>query len=348
MSMRDEILEQPAVVAGLLETGRAPLERCAARVRAHGVRRVIIAARGTSDHAALYALYAFGVRNRLSVALAAPSIVSLYGVAPDMADALVIGISQSGASPDVVGVITAAREQGAVTLAITNDPASALADAAEHVVDLGAGPERSVAATKTYTAEVFAVALLSTALASDTPSDAGYRELAAVPGAITAALASERDAERIAAATAGMTRCVVVGRGYEYATAREWALKLKELAGIVAEPYSSADFEHGPRALLEPGFPLLAVAPSGVTAAELGRLIRSAAADQGAEVVAISDDPATRAAARRSLAVPAAVAEWLMPLVTIVPAQLHAYHVTLAMGRDPERPPHIRKVTLTH
>ena len=174
-----------------------------------------------------------------------------------MAGALVIGISQSGRSPDIVAVLDEARRQGALTVAITNDPDSPLADAADHVVDLRAGPELATAATKTYTTELLAVALLSTASTRPRPANGRPGRPA---GADSAAL-TEEPRGRLAAAHAERQRAVVLGRGYSYATAREWALKLQELAQVAAMPYSAADFEHGPLALAEPGLPVLAVAP---------------------------------------------------------------------------------------
>ena len=195
------------------------------------------------------------------VALAAPSAITLYGARPDMADALVIGISQSGRSPDIVAVLEEARRQGALTVALTNAADSPLADVADHVIDVLAGPELATAATKTYTTEVLAAALLSTALDPPTPEET--RDLAGLPALVAAALTEEPHARDLAVAHADRQRAVVLGRGYSYASAREWALKLQELALIAAMPYSAADFEHGPLALAEAGLPVLAVAPSG-------------------------------------------------------------------------------------
>jgi glucosamine--fructose-6-phosphate aminotransferase (isomerizing) len=304
---------------------------------------VIIAARGTSDHAAVYAQYVLGIRNRLPVALAAPSIVSLYGVAPAFQRSLVIGISQSGASPDVVGVVAAARDQGRPTLAITNEPASELASNAEVVIDLSAGPERGMAATKTYTAELAAVAALSAALLDDETS---WVDLGRAAELMKEAMATEARARSAAAGRVGMDRCVVLGRGYDYATAREWALKLKELAYVMADPYSSADFQHGPVALVEPGFPVLAVAPRGVPARGLRELL-DRLRRRGADLVIISDDATTLAGADDGIAVPAGLPEWLMPLVDIVPGQWFALGLTEAKGLDPETPRNLRKVTRT-
>jgi glucosamine--fructose-6-phosphate aminotransferase (isomerizing) len=342
MGLRDEIREQPDVVARLV--ARFPdVAAIADAVRREAIEHVVIAARGTSDHAAIYAQYLFGIRLRLPVALAAPSIVSLYHVEPVFARSLVIGISQSGASPDVVGVVDAARRQGQPTIAITNEPGSALGEAAEHVIDLAAGPERAVAATKTYTAELTAVALLVAALGGEDPASA----FAGVPAAIEAALATEDAAREAAAAHAGWRTCTVLGRGYEYATAREWALKLKELARVVADPYSAADFRHGPLALVERGYPVLAVATSGAVAADLMGLLREIREDFGADLVVVSDRADVRAIGQRSIALPGGVPDHLAPIVSIVPGQLFAYHATKARGLDPDAPRNISKVTLT-
>jgi glutamine---fructose-6-phosphate transaminase (isomerizing) len=343
VSTRDEILEQPSVVERLIHSQRARLHEVAELMRRQHVEHVVIAARGTSDHAALYAQYLLGVRHRLPVALATPSIISLYGVVPRFARSLVIGISQSGASPDVVGVVAAAREQGQPTLAITNEVGSDLAATADVVVDLGAGVERGLAATKTYTAELAAVAALSVALDGDA---VGWRDLARLHDHLADALASEAAARAAAARRASLERCVVLGRGYDYATAREWALKLKELAYVMADPYSSADFQHGPVALVEPGFSVLAVVPRGVTASGLRELL-ARLRGRGADLVLISDDPATLAEGDDGLPVPSGLPDWLMPLVDAIPAQWFALALAEAKGIDPEAPRNLVKVTQT-
>jgi glucosamine--fructose-6-phosphate aminotransferase (isomerizing) len=343
MTLRDEILEQPAAAERQLASSQLAIDALAGRLRAEPVDTVVIAARGTSDNAAIYAQYVLGTVNRLPVALAAPSILSLYGVVPRFARALVVGISQSGRSPDVVGVVEAGRRQGLPTLAITNDPTSELAEAAEYVVALAAGPELAIAATKTYTTSLLAIARLSAAILGD---PAAVSALARLPDAISRALAVEPDVERIAADLAVADRCVVLGRGYEYATAREWALKLKELGRVFADPYSAADFQHGPVALVEPGVPVLAVAPEGMAAAGMVELM-GRLRERGADLLVLSDAAAIRAVGNRSVALPEDVPEWLRPIVSIVPAQLYAYHVTRARGLDPDAPRNISKVTMT-
>lgn len=344
MSLHDEILEQPAAARRQLASSVDALEAIAARHRATPFRSVVIAARGTSDHAAIYGQYLLGVRNGLNVGLATPSVVSIYGADPDVRDSLVIGISQSGASPDIVGVVAAAARQGAPTLAITNDPGSPLAAAADHVIELAAGPELAIAATKTYTTSLLAIARLSLALAPDPEAEAA---LAHLPDAMAAALHLEERVSSVVTALGSFDRCVIVGRGFEYATAREWALKLKELAQVFADPYSSADFRHGPIALVQPGIPALVLAPAGATAASMAELVRDLDA-RGVDTVVVSDEVASLELGRWPIALPHDVPEWLRPVVSIVPGQLFAYHATVARGLDPEAPRSLTKVTRTH
>ena len=344
MSLRSEILEQPEVAARFLERAPLVVGPLAEAIRKRDVDHVVIAARGTSDHAAIYAQYVLGIRHALSVGLGTPSVISLYGAQPRLDRSLVIGISQSGASPDVVGVIDAGRRQGAPTLAITNDPRSPLAMAAETTIDLGAGPELAIAATKTYTTELLAIASLSVALSGD-PADAGA--LSAVPDAMARALTLEPAVNAMAADQAGANRLLVIARGYEYATAREWALKIKELADVFADPYSAADFEHGPLALLEPGVPVLATVRPGPAEAGLLELLGRLRADHAAALAVVSDDAGALALARWPIALAAGTPEWLGPIVSIVIGQLHALHLTVARGLHPEKPRNLNKVTRT-
>lgn len=344
MSLRDEILEQPDVVARFLTGAPDVLEPLAERIRAQGVDHVVIAARGTSDHAAIYAQYVLGIRHALSVGLGTPSVTSLYGAAPRLDRSVVIGISQSGASPDVVGVIAAGRRQGAPTVAITNDPDSPLARAAETTIALRAGPERAVAATKTYSASLVAVAALSATLSG---SAADQQALAAIPDSIASALSLEPEVIAVATEQAAADRLLVLARGYEYATAREWALKLKELARVFADPYSAADFEHGPLALLEPGVPALVTVRPGPARDGVLDLLRRLRGDLDAALAVVSDDADALAQARWPLRLPAGTPEWLGPIVSIVVGQLHALHLTRARGLDPEVPRNLTKVTRT-
>ncbi len=344
MTLLAEIREQPAVLGRLLETQGEAVARAAAAIRARGVTYIYLAARGTSEHAGIYGQYLLGAFAGLPVALAAPSLFTVYGRPPRLDGALVVGVSQSGQSPDIVAVLEEGRRQGALTLAITNDPASPLARAAELTLEISAGAERAVAATKTYTGELMLFAMLAAALAGD---EARAAELRAVPEAARAALEGEGAAQAAAARFRDMSHCVILGRGYHFATAMEWALKLKELTYVVADRYSTAEFQHGPVAMVEPGFPVLAVAPSDPGLGPVRDLLAQLAREKGAEVLALSDDEATLAAASVGLRLPAGVSDWLMPIVSIIPAQLFCHHLALARGLDPTAPRGLSKVTLT-
>jgi glucosamine--fructose-6-phosphate aminotransferase (isomerizing) len=338
-----EIHEQPAVIARFLKNEREHIARLAEDLNRKEIRHIVIAARGTSDNAARYAQYLFGAVNQMPVGLAAPSLHSMYHRPPVYRDALVIGISQSGKSPDIVSVIGDARRQGALTLAITNQAGSDLAQAAEHVLDLHAGVELSVAATKTYTSELAAIAALSAAAAGDLQMDAA---LQTVPDLIAETLRLSPEIARAAERYRYMKVCVVIGRGFNYATAFELALKIKELNYVIAEPYSSADFLHGPIAVLEDAFPTLVVAPSGVMLGEMREFVGSIR-ERGAEVIAISDDDELLALARTAFRLPALPSEWISPLVSIIPGQLFAMHLANVRDYDVDRPRGLRKVTET-
>jgi glucosamine--fructose-6-phosphate aminotransferase (isomerizing) len=344
MSLRDEIREQPETLARLIEQGRSAAEAAAAAIRAHDPEFVVIAARGTSDHAATYAQYVFGIRHGLATALASPSIASLHGASLRLGAALVIGISQSGASPDVATVVAAARERGAVTLAITNEPDSSLGRAAGSVLNLHTGPELAVAATKTYTAQLTVIAMLSAALGG---GEADWQALAAIPEAAARGLDQEAEAKRIAADQAGLPRAFVLGRAYSYATAREWALKLKELTYLPADPYSTADFLHGPLALVSPNDVVFAAATEGVSATDVEAVVDRLVRDHDVRVLVLTDETRPRASATWLLKAPSGLPDWLAPIPAIVPAQLHALHLARARGLDPDAPRSISKVTLT-
>ncbi len=344
MGLIEEIVEQPEVLKNWLDTQLPRVQEIAQAVSGRDVEYVLLAARGTSDHAGTYAQYVWGSLNGLPVALATPSLFTMYAVTPRLRRALVVGISQSGESPDVVSVVAEGRRQGAVTLAITNVVTSPLARQAEFTIDVHAGEEKAVAATKTYTAELLAIAALSAALS-------GKKEhldaLGLVPPVVQQALGLERGIEEIAERYRALAHCVVLGRGYNYATAQEWALKLKELAYVFADPYSTADFLHGPIAIVEQGFPVLAIAPRGAVLEDLVALLRRLREEYRAELLVISDDEQALALGNSSVHVKASLPEWLTPLVMIVPAQLFCYHLTRAKGYDPQAPRGLRKVTRT-
>jgi glutamine---fructose-6-phosphate transaminase (isomerizing) len=338
-----ELYEQPAVVTRLIDEELDHVTQLAADIRRHAVQYVMVAGRGTSDNAGVYGKYLFAGMNRIPVAMATPSLFSIYHTPPRFGNALVLGISQSGQSPDIVSVLAEARQQGALTAAFVNEPGSPLAQQADHVLELHAGPELSVAATKTYTAQLAAVALLNVALRDD---PALLASLKVVPEAMRRALELAPQVARLAERYRFADRLVVLGRGYNLATAQEIALKLKETNYIAAESYSPADFIHGPTAMVDENCPVMVIAPSGILLAELQEAIGKVA-QRGGEILVVSDDEATLSGACLGLQLPTGVPEWLSPLVAVLPGQLLALHMVLERGRDPDRPRGLQKVTLT-
>jgi glucosamine--fructose-6-phosphate aminotransferase (isomerizing) len=341
-TLEREIHEQPEVIQRLIDEGTAPMRELADRLRGT-FQHVVIAARGTSDNAARYAKYLFGAHNQIQVALATPSLFTLYHKPPVMEGMLVIGISQSGRPPDIVSVVRKAQEQGQPTLALTNDPQSPLAEAAEHVIPLEAGEEKAVAATKTYTASLAALALFSTLLNQD---DQALEQISRLPQQIKTTLEMNAPLTGRAERYRYMEHVVVIGRGFNYATAFEVSLKIAELTQTIAEPYSSADFMHGPIALIHRGFPVLLIAPHGSVFENLQTLV-DRLGELGSELLTITEDERLQNRSHLALPLPPGVPEWLSPLVTVLPGQLFCLSLARARGLDPDQPTGLTKVTET-
>lgn len=334
-----EIQSQPRILSNLLREGR---EAAGAIVKAWQRRKpafAFVAARGSSDNAGRYAQYLLGSRHRLPIGLATPSLHTLYGASPDYGAGVVLGISQSGESPDIVRVVEDAAGQGALTVAITNRLDSPLARAAGYCLPLGVGEERSIAATKTYTAQLGALALLSVKLAGEEPV-----ALERLPVWMAATLQAAEEVEL--GGLSAVERCPVLARGFNFATAHEVALKLKELALVAAEPFSAADYRHGPIALAQEGQWAVLVGSRGPPLEDIRRLAGELQ-DRGLRLLVVGNDPALSERAERSYAFPASVPEWLSPLVAILPGQVLAFRLAQARGLDPDRPPLDRKVTKT-
>jgi len=337
-----EINDQPAAIRNLLEKQAEIVFQELPRL-SERFDSILIAARGTSDNAARYAQYLFGAQNSLPVGLATPSLYTLYNRPPLLKRMLVIGISQSGQSPDIVAVLADARRQNQPTLAITNVPASPLAQVADLIIPLLDGPERAVAATKTYTASLAALALISAGLGQDRERlDQLFQAPDLMQHTLDTSWALMPRAERYRY----MDRCVVIGRGYNYATAFEVALKIKELTGVVAESYSSADFRHGPIAIVRNGFPVIVVAPSGDTANDLADMVQ-ALRRRNAELLVISDQPDLLNQADLALPIPGRVPEWLTPILAVLPGQCLGLALTVARHLDPDKPSGLTKITET-
>jgi glutamine---fructose-6-phosphate transaminase (isomerizing) len=337
--MAAEIAEQPAVFDSVLAR-RAELADVAERLAAHRPRFALLAARGSSDHAALYTKYLIEVLLNLPAGLVSPSTTTLYGAEPDLADVLYVTVSQSGGSPDLVEATRAARARGALTVAGTNTPGSPLADSAEHAVHIGAGDELAVAATKTYTATLLTTYLLvDAARGGDGSAAADIGELAA------ATLAESADAVAAAADRYRSTeRMVTTGRGYSSATAAEAALKLAETSYLAARAYSGADLLHGPVAAIDAGTGVVAVTSRG-RGGDAMRDVVSAVTGRGADVLAVGSAAADMPAAAR-IEVPV-TAEEVAPILEVLPLQRLALALALARGGDPDRPRGLAKVTRT-
>lgn len=325
---RAEIAEQPEIAGRLLVHGAPIANKIAARIRQAAPRGFAIAARGSSDNAALYAKYLFGAKNQALVALVAPSLFTHYARPPRLEGQCVLGISQSGESPDVIAVIEEAGRQDCITVAITNQSGSKLARAAELVLPLEAGPEVSVPASKTYTASLLALAIISQALNPDPFFEAA---LASVPAAITRVLEKEAELEAFVPGLMG-PRAIVLGRGFNFSTAEEIALKLSETSYLLARAWSVADFEHGPIAIVEAGLPVVIVDGGGPVASDL-ESVGARLEAKGCHVLRLSDE--------------SGLPEELTPITLAVRGQLLAHHVAAARGIDPDRPRTIQKVTRT-
>ena len=342
--MRREIGEIPATVERIL-AGGDEIEAVAAAIGRFGPRWVTIAARGTSDHAAVYAQYLVEHQLGIPTGLAKPSVTTLYDGTLDWGGVLLLAISQSGRSPDIVAVTDAARRGGALTVAITNDDDTPLAAAAELSLRCHAGRELAVPATKTYVADLAVLAALVGALRPDTPLRA---ELATMPESLRAVEASTDawldGASAQLDAFAAADRALVVSRGYNLATALELSLKLKETCGLFAEPYSTADFAHGPMILAGPGVPALGIRPDGGVGGLVDRAL-NVIEGRGGRAIRIGGPEAARWP--DALVLAGDVPETLSPLAFAVAGQLLVEAVARRRGLDPDAPPGLNKVTLT-
>jgi glutamine---fructose-6-phosphate transaminase (isomerizing) len=335
-----ELAEQPEALARLLERQRVNATEVAALLRREDVKYVLIASRGSSSNAARYAQYLLGRAHRVPVAFATPSLYTLYEQPPRLEGALVVGISQSGESPDVRAVIEAAAAQGRPTIAITNEPDSPLGAASFAVLPLEAGEEKAVAATKTYVNSLGAIALL---FALATGDGEALQQLEAAPAQLALQIERSRASVQALDVLEGGT---VVARGVNYGTAFEIALKIRELSGLLFEAYSAADLMHGPVAAISPGWPVFALAPSGPAFASMEHAIGEIAA-RGARMIVASDDDDLLGRADIAFPLLAGVPEWLSPLTAVVPGQLAALRLARRRGIDLDRPLGLSKVTLT-
>src|SRR6476619_6792948 len=286
--VEEELREQPAALERFLAAESASAVSIVRDLLREDVRYLLIVSRGSASNVARYMQYLFGAANHLPVAFATPSLYTVYEAPPQLGPAAVIGISQSGASPDVVAVLEEAKRQQRPTLAITNDSRSPLAEAADWVLPLHAGEERAVAATKTYLNSIAAVALLSTVALGDQER---LQALRAAPAAVEKQIESTLGVAGRFDPYTDVESGTVVTRGVNYGTAFEIALKIRELSGAPFEAFSSADLLHGPIAAVKRGRPAIVIAPAGRTLTSM-RVALEKVRERGAEAIAISDDKA--------------------------------------------------------
>jgi len=340
--LESELREQPVALARLLERQGDAAAEIAATLGRDDVRYVLIASRGTSSNAARYAQYLLGRAHRVPVMFATPSLYTIYEQPPRLDGAVVVGISQSGESPDVVAVLAEARRQGRPTVGLTNTAGSPLAAQSDTVLLLEAGEERSVAATKTYVNSVGAIALVFSAA----DGSASRAELERMPEALEAQIELSLATLPPLAEYARESGATVVARGVNYGSAHEIALKIRELAGLVVEPYSPADLMHGPIAAIRSGWPVVVVAPTGPAYETVASLV-PALQERLARLVVVSDVDELLLAAHTPLPLVRGVPEWLSPLTAVIPGQLAAMTLAEQRGIDVDRPHGLHKITLT-
>lgn len=339
--MAGEMAEQPEALRRVLAHGAPEIRRVAEAIAARAPRFALLTARGTSDNAALYAKYLLEIQLGLPCGLTSMSTTTAYEAKPDLTDVLVITVSQSGGSPDLVASTRAAREAGAVTLAVTNNPDSPLAAVSEYHIDVQAGPEKALPATKTYTASLLALYLFVEGMRG------GRGEAAAVlPELAEQVLARQDEVKALAQRYRFAERMVLTSRGFGYPTAKEAALKLMETSYIPALSYSGADLLHGPLAMVDNVSPVIAIVTDG-RGGEALQPVLDRLRDRGADLVVIGPKAQVDAAAAGFVLPTAGVAEEVQPILEILPLQLLAYEVTIARGQDPDAPRSLAKVTET-
>lgn len=304
---------------------------------------ILIAARGSSDNAARYAQYLFGSNNRFQVALATPSLFTLYSTPPSLKNALIISISQSGMSPDIVEIIKNAKTQKCTSICITNNADSPLASESDFTIPIHAGEEKAIAATKSYTNSLIALAMLSAAFMG---KDESSNELMQIPGFMKTTIDSAKSSLDLIQRYRYIENCAVLGRGLNYATAFEIALKVKELTGINANPYSSADFRHGPIATVYKGFPVIVIAPYGKVFSDMQQMFLDIKALQ-AETITITSDDKIISESNLGFKIPAEIPETLSPIVSVIPGQFFGRQLAIERGLNPDKPEGLRKVTET-
>ena len=340
--MLQEIAEQPAALEKTISEERSKIERLGQSLSKRDIDLIVLVARGSSDNAALFGRYLLEISTGIPVSLSAPSVHTLYQAKLDLRRALVIGVSQSGEGDDINRVLSNARECGAFTIGITNEASSSMVKLVDETLLMHGGRERSVAATKTFTGQMMLFYMLASSLGNG-PRAIDYPK---IPEFAARALEQKPAVVELVQRYIFMENCVVVGRGLAYANAYEFALKLMETCYVVAERFSSADFLHGPVAMIERHFPVILFAPPGVMLEGTKDLIQRLR-ELRADTLAITGDLDTAALCTRSIIMPREIDEFLAPIPYIIPAQFFAALLAEAKGLDPDKPRSLSKVTRT-
>jgi glucosamine--fructose-6-phosphate aminotransferase (isomerizing) len=340
--MLQEIAEQPSALEKTIASERAKIQSLGASLRARGIDLIVLVARGSSDNAALFGRYLLEITTGIPVSLSAPSVHTLYQGKLKLKHALMIGVSQSGEGEDINFVLENGRQAGAFTIGITNEPASSMTKLVDETLLMHGGREQSVAATKTFTGQMMLFYMLASALA-DANSNLRYE---AIPDYVAGALSHLGAIRQLVERYVFMENCVVVGRGLLYANAYELALKLMETCYVVAERFSSADFLHGPLAIVERHFPIILFSQPGATRRGVKELMQRLS-ELRADKLLITDDAELAAMSTRSIMMTAEIDELLAPIPYMVPAQLFAALLADAKGLNPDTPRSLSKVTRT-
>ena len=339
--MLHEIGQQPAALERTLRLEQAKMKRTAALLKQRDIRLIILVARGTSDNAALFGRYLFEISTGIPVTLAAPSVHTLYHRRLDLRNVLVVGISQSGEGTDINIVLETCKKSGAHILAITNSADSTMAGVAHETFVTRAGAEKSVAATKTYTGQLMILHMLSEAL-----SRGHFESLRRIPEYAEKSLGLESTVEALAERYRFMDHCVVVGRGLNYASTYELSLKLMETCYVMSERFSSADFLHGPIAVVQRDFPVFLFAAPGKPFADMKGLAERLRGLQ-ADSLIISSEKSILKYASCPVQIPVRVPELYSPIPYIIPGQIFAAKLAEIKGLSPDSPRGLSKVTKT-
>ena len=341
--MWNEIVEQPDVMLRCIDKNMDRIKALAQMAREKEISSVLIAARGTSDHAAVYGKYIMEILLGIPVTLAAPSVFTMYNKDLLLKNTLVIGISQSGKAADVLEVLKSANSTGTPTIAITNFPDSPLALEANIHLDCSAGIEKSVAATKTFIAQITLLALM----ASEWSQNKSFKQqLLEIPRSLKEFIENSSNINEKVQRYRYMNECFVLARGINYAIALESALKIQETCYVRAKAYATSDFHHGPFAMIEAGMPVIVFAPAGPSLTDVKEMIQKLQNSQ-AELIIISDIDELREMGVCSMSIPGINNDMISPFYNVTVAQMFACQLALAKGLNPDSPRGLNKVTIT-